>query len=155
MFLFIRLLYVTSHRLYRKPTFTGLYTRWDSFGSTKQKINLIKTLTIRVLMIYSESTLGSEIKLISDTFANKSFLLSIIQTVIANKIIEFDNINQASVQKCPGCISLLWMGGTSERFTKKIKETIQRCYFSSNVRAVYHTKPILSIIRKDVLPCSS
>ena len=26
--------------VYRKPTFTGLYIRWDSFCPKKQKINL-------------------------------------------------------------------------------------------------------------------
>ena len=31
--------------VYRKPTFTSLYIRWDSFCPKKRKINLIKTLT--------------------------------------------------------------------------------------------------------------
>ena len=26
--------------IYKKPTFTGQYTRWDSFGPKKRKINL-------------------------------------------------------------------------------------------------------------------
>ena len=39
--------------VYHKPTFTGLYIHWDSFCPKKQKVNLIKTLTHRVLMICS------------------------------------------------------------------------------------------------------
>lgn len=35
--------------VYRKPTFTGLYTCWDSFYPMKRKINLIKTLAIGLL----------------------------------------------------------------------------------------------------------
>ena len=31
--------------LFRKPTFTGLYTPWDSFSPTIYKINLIRALT--------------------------------------------------------------------------------------------------------------
>ena len=29
--------------IYRKPTFPGQYIRWDSFGSSKRKTNLIGT----------------------------------------------------------------------------------------------------------------
>ena len=40
--------------VYRKPNFTGLYIQWDSFCPQKRKINLIKTLTHRALMMCSE-----------------------------------------------------------------------------------------------------
>ena len=32
--------------VYLKPTFTGLYTRWDFFAPTSEKINLIRSLTV-------------------------------------------------------------------------------------------------------------
>ena len=48
--------------LYLKPTFTGLYTSWDSFVLKSSKINLVKCLTYRVLMIFSKSRIGAEIK---------------------------------------------------------------------------------------------
>ena len=35
--------------IYRKPTFTGLYTRWDSYSSKKYKIYVIKTLALIVI----------------------------------------------------------------------------------------------------------
>ena len=34
--------------VHRKTTFTGLYTKWDSFTPRKYKINLIRTLTYRL-----------------------------------------------------------------------------------------------------------
>ena len=37
--------------IYRKKTFTGLDTKWDSFTPRKYKINLIRTLTYRCLRI--------------------------------------------------------------------------------------------------------
>ncbi len=37
--------------VYRKPNFTGLYIRWDSFCPKKPKKNLMKTRTHRALMI--------------------------------------------------------------------------------------------------------
>ena len=38
---------IFSTSVYRKKTFTGLYTKWDSFTLCKYKINLIRTLTYR------------------------------------------------------------------------------------------------------------
>ena len=46
-----------STSIYRKKTFTGLYTQWDSFTPRKYKINLIRTLTYRCLRICSSPCL--------------------------------------------------------------------------------------------------
>ena len=43
--------------VHRKTTFTGLYTKWDSFTPRKYKMNLIRTLTYRFLRICSSSSL--------------------------------------------------------------------------------------------------
>ena len=103
-------------------------------------------------MICSESALDSEIKFISETLFNNSFPLSVVQTVIADKITEFNQIKQASVQKCPAYLCLPWLGGISDRFAKQIPQTVQRCYFSSNVQVIFHTKPILASLCKNILP---
>ena len=47
--------FITS--IYRKPTFTGQYIRWNSFCPMKRKTNLISTLVHRALVICSKSTL--------------------------------------------------------------------------------------------------
>ena len=43
--------------IYRKKTFTGLYTKWDSFTLCKYKINLIRRLTYRCYRICSSASL--------------------------------------------------------------------------------------------------
>ena len=43
--------------VHRKQTFTGLYTKWDSFTPRKYKINLIRTLTYRCFRICSTPSL--------------------------------------------------------------------------------------------------
>ena len=43
--------------VHHKTTFTGLYTKWDSFTPRKYKINLIRTQTYRCLRICSSSSL--------------------------------------------------------------------------------------------------
>lgn len=45
--------FITS--VYRKPTFNGLYTNWNSFVPKSQNLNLIPTLAHQVLMMYSPS----------------------------------------------------------------------------------------------------
>ena len=54
--------------VYRKPTFSRLYTRWSSFCPKQRKISLIKTLTNRALMICSKSKLDSELEKLTKTF---------------------------------------------------------------------------------------
>ena len=51
--------------IYRKPTFTGQYIRWNSFSPKARKINLIKTLVHRALMICSKTKLDSELDTIN------------------------------------------------------------------------------------------
>ena len=41
--------------MYRKPTFTGRYTPWDSISATSYEINLVRSLTNRVFRICSPS----------------------------------------------------------------------------------------------------
>ena len=53
--------------VYRKPTFTGQYLRWNSFSPQKRKINLIGTLVHRAFMICSKSKLDQELGKITNT----------------------------------------------------------------------------------------
>ena len=46
-----------STNIFRKKTFTGLYTRWDSFMPRKYEISLVRTLTYRYLRIFTSSEL--------------------------------------------------------------------------------------------------
>ena len=43
--------------VYCKPTFSGLYTRWDLFCSKAHKIGLVKSLLSRARRICSKSTI--------------------------------------------------------------------------------------------------
>ena len=80
--------------------FTGLYIRWDSFCPKKSKINLIKTLTHRALMICSKSKLDDEISFISDKLCNDSFPEGIVRSVTRIQIYDFNKIKPKIVQKC-------------------------------------------------------
>ena len=50
-----------TRSVYRKLTYTGLLTRWDSFAPPGQKIGFIKSLTFRALRICSKGMLEQEL----------------------------------------------------------------------------------------------
>ena len=138
--------------IYRKPTFTGLYTRWDSFCRKKRKINLIWTLTQGALLICSKLKLDEELETITDTLSKNGYQLDVIRSTIQKKLAEFSRIKENIVAKCPIYLRLPWLGRVSERFAKQISSAVHGCYFAANVRVVFSTRTLLPSSRKDVLP---
>lgn len=145
--------YLTS--IYRKPKFTGLYTRWDSLWPNKRKYNLIWTLTHRALMISSQSKLDEELKMITNTLSNNWYPLDVINSVMKRKINNFSHIKSKMGAKCLIYIRLPWLGIGSKESAKQISSAVEHCYFASNVRVLFATKPLLPSSRKDVLPLPS
>ena len=138
--------------VFRKPTFTGQYFRWDSFGPTKRKTNLIETLVHRALMICSKSKLQHELENISSILRNNGYPESIIQITISKKIALFNRKPKEGPQKCPVYLKLLWMGKISLNFKKQTKIAINRCYQAVEPRIIFTTRKILPAIHKNVLP---
>ena len=50
-----------SYCMYRQPTFTGLYNRWDSFCDTRQNINLGTSITTRAVKICTPNKIEEEL----------------------------------------------------------------------------------------------
>ena len=59
--------------VYRKPTFSGQYIRWEFFSQCKQKTNLITTLVHRALMICTKNKLKQEIDFIKKILLNNGY----------------------------------------------------------------------------------
>ena len=129
--------------VYRKPTFTGLYIHWDSFFPKKRKLNLIKTLVHRALIICSESKLDGEVGFITETLCNNGFPEDIVRSVIRDEIAHFHKIKVTSAQICPVSLRLPWLGEISDQFANQISASIRRCYFASNLRVVFRTHTVL------------
>ena len=68
--------------VYRKPTFSALYTRLNSFCPQQRKINMIKTLVHRALMISSKCFLDDEIEFIRSTLSKNGYPLSVLDSVV-------------------------------------------------------------------------
>ena len=124
----------------------------DSFGPTKRKTNLIKTLVHRALMICSKSKLQHELENISSILRNNGYPESIIQITMSKKIALFNRKSKEGPQKCPVYLKLPWIGKISLNFEKQTKIAINRCYQAVEPRIIFTTRKILPAIRKDVLP---
>ena len=107
--------------VYRKPTFTGLYTKWDSFCDTKQKISLVRSLTSREIKICSKSTLQEELNNLRRIFEGNGYPRNVIESTISktvqSTVLEANSKTvEDLVRVDPVVIRLLWIGRHSTQF---------------------------------------
>ena len=85
--------------VYRKLTFTGLYTNWNSFEPTKRKTNLVGILVHRALKICSKSKLQEELNQIRSILQQNGNPEIVTNSSIRNKISRF-NLEPKGPQRC-------------------------------------------------------
>ena len=115
--------FVTS--IYRKKTFTGLYTKWDSFTPRKYKINLIRTLTYRCFRICSsasllQSALDDLRKLLLQNGYPQGIITYNVNDVL-NKNRNKPNSPVSTVPKKDIIILLPYLGLESNQISKRLK----------------------------------
>ena len=93
--------------VYRKPTFSGKYLRWESFSIFKRKISLIFTLVHRVLMICTKRRFNGEIDVIKNILLDNGYSKSVINTQITKKITQFSTLKRFGPEKCPVYLRVL------------------------------------------------
>ena len=72
--------------VYRKPTFSGTYQKWNSFAPKSRKINLLGLIVHRALNICSTSTLSEELANIKTIFKNSGYPGYIVERTVKNKL---------------------------------------------------------------------
>ena len=80
--------------VYRKPTFTGQYQRWEFFSPLKHKISLIFTLVHRALMICTKRRLNREIEGIKKILVDNGCLKNVFNVQIAKKMAQFSTLKR-------------------------------------------------------------
>ena len=114
--------------IYRKPTFTGLYTRWDSFF---HKSGLIKSLTPRGHNICSPCMLPLEIFKLKSIFADNRYPTLVVDRVIRETLERRfgDSKRKAEKSTSPSVtICLPWIGHSSTTLGKEIRQAITKGY---------------------------
>ncbi|XP_068692920.1 uncharacterized protein [Montipora foliosa] len=117
--------------IYRKKTFTGLYTKWDSFTPRKYKINLIRSLTYRYYRLCSsgsllQSALNDFRKLLLQNGYPQGIINYHINDVL-NKNRQHQHSNPVStVPKKDIVIQLPYLGLQSNQVGKRLKSCVHK-----------------------------
>ena len=141
--------------VYRKPTFSGLYTRWESFCPESRKLSLIGTLTHRALKICSPCKLAGELQFLEQVFLKNGYPQYIIKSTMNRKVASFNDPLPFGPKKCPVYLRIPWKGNISKLWDKQVRAAISKCYNAALPRVVFITKPLLPSSNKDVLPTLS
>ena len=143
--------FITS--IFRKPTFTGQYIRWDSFCDKRRKVNLIRTLAHRALNICSKSKLNQELNKITSLLIQNGYPQKLVTSLIKRKIEQHnESIQPIGPKKCVAYLRLPYIGPAIEPFKHRVQQAVRKCYNAVKTRIIAISKPMLPIATKDVLP---
>ena len=124
--------------VYRKPTFTGQYLRWESLFLFKRKMSVISTLIHRALMICTKRRLNEEIERIKKILLDNGYPKNVINAQITKKITQFSTLKRFGPEKCPVYLRVPWIGKPSTHLEKEVKTAVERCYGCVKAHAASH-----------------
>jgi len=126
--------------IYRKKTFTGFYTKWDSFTPRKYKINLIRSLTYRYYRLRSSgSLLQSALNLRKPLLQNgyPQGIVSYHTNDVFNKNRHQRNNPVSTVPKKDIVILLPYLGLQSNQVAKRLKSCVYKFYSCVNLKIIF------------------
>ena len=138
--------------VYRKPTFTGQYLRWNSFSPQKRKINLIGSLVHRAFIICSKSKLDPELGNIRSILLANGYPEHAGKFGFQTKLQQLNSNPVHTVKKCPVYLHIPWIGNVSMKFEKQITSAVKRCFFSIKPSVIFTILLFLPATKKNVLP---
>ena len=134
--------------VYRKPTFSGQYIRWESFSPRKRKTNLIATLVHRALMICTKNKLKQEIDFIKKILLDNGYLEDIVLKHISKKIAQFSTAKPFGPEKCPVYLRAPWIGSASQQLEHHVKSAVQNCYGAVSPRLIFSSQCMLPAAKR-------
>ena len=133
-----------STSMYRKPTFTGLFSKYASFTPTLYKKNLVSTLTFRAFKLCSDYfTIDKEIDFIKSVLQLNGYPLSFIETNIKKTINRlYTPYNQPEtlnfdVPKPIVLFPTYFLGNVSKSVSKELDSLMSRYYPQIRLRIIY------------------
>ena len=142
-----------SSTIYRKPTFTGLYNRWDSYSAYDQKVALIRSLTLRAKRICSPQHLNDEVAKLKAILQGNGYPLPIIERVIYQVLNPKAPVHTVGLK--PVFIRLPWLGAHSSSFKSRIRHVTRRAVPWCNPICCFTSRNMFNTSNKDVLPIAN
>ena len=78
----------------------------------------------------------------------------VIEKVIARKLKAFTSLTSHTVKKWPVYLYLPWLETPSVGLENKIKANVEKCFFAVGQRVIFTSRPLITVIKKGVLPAS-
>ena len=143
--------------VYRKPTYTGLTTKYDSFTPHKYKSNLVTILIYRAFRLSKDYfTFHTDLEFITNILCKNGFPLNYVQRLtkqFLNKIFTTPKINVSTVPKDTIFVKLPFLGSSSYILKRKITELVIRHYTTVDVKFIFTNHNIGSFFNfKDKVP---
>ena len=113
--------HVFKTKVYRKPTFTGHYIRWESFCSISGNLNLIFTLVYRALKIYTTNHLKQEMKNITKILLDNGYPEDMIKQQISQTTARFSTPKPFILDKFSVSLKVSWMGKPSTKLSSGVR----------------------------------
>ena len=140
--------------VYRKPTFTGQYLRWESFTPIKRKASLVSTLVHRALKICSKSKRKKEINRIKEILLDNGYPEDFVLKQISKKITQFSRPKRFGPYKRPVYLRVTYTGKAALTLERKLRSAVENCYGPVALQTVFVSRQMLPASRKDVLPAN-
>ena len=125
--------FITS--IYRKPTFTGLLSKYYAFSPKQNKENLIYTLTVRAFRICSNYfQLDEELQFLKKVLQANGYPLKFIEYTIGKmlkklyKPIDFKETLNYNVPKAKIYFSTYYLGDLSKQMANDIKKIVGQSF---------------------------
>ena len=114
--------------VYRKPTFSGVYTLFDSFLPTDYKVGMIYTLAYWSFKVCSDWTrFHEELNFLKHVFLKNGYPLSFIDKcfkMVINKLV-IKHPQVTTVEKKTLVLSLPYLGDVSLQTTTKLRKSFK------------------------------
>ena len=140
------------HRsIYRKKTFTGLYTRFDSFCPMNQKLSTLKSLVARAVKLCTPELLEQEMDKLRSIFMNNGFPIKIINKYIQQAMTPMTKDKQEGTPRRV-TFKLPYIGNVSRGFSSRICETVKKAYPTTKPTVCFTTTHAFRKTPKEALP---
>ena len=143
--------------VYRKPTFSGVYTHFDSFLPSTYKFGMIYTLAYRCFCICSDWTkFHSELTKLKDIFRKNGLPVSFIDKCFKKFLDNVHIIKEKvpTVEKKSLLLVLPYLGTISLQTRTKLQKSLKGVLNCCKIQVIFKTQTKLSTIFrfKDRLP---
>ena len=143
--------------VYRKPTFSGVYTHFESFLPTIYKFGMIYTLVYRCFKICSDWTkFNEELNFLKQIFLKnrypQSFMHSCFKTIFDKPFTKSPEIS--TVEKKSLILLLPYLGNISLQTTTKLKKSFKGVLNCRKLQIFFKSQRKLANVSrfKDLLP---